>query len=147
MRIENISFKDFFNILKNKPERFLLRKDLTLLDYFLNFFPFYEVIIKEDIKFLHLVPYKNFEYYVLGFLKEKGLLEKMNHNTVAWSEWIISVCSNQDEAWDLFFKILDQFIEDIENGLLPEEAYLMPVSDRKQRNIGRYMWPDDMNEN
>lgn len=140
----NIRFKDFFNILRNEPEKFLLRKDIVLLDEFLQWYPWNRNI--EDKELHCIFSYENFEYYVLAFFKERNLLKSMNHNTIWWSKWIESVCSSQGEAWDLFFEILDQFIEDVENGLLPNEAGLMLVSERKQKNIGRYVWPDDMNE-
>lgn len=139
----NINFKEFFDILRREPETFLLRKDIVLLQEFLMWYPWNKKI---DKKIYYIFGYRNFDDYVLAFFKEKDLLKNMNHNTVAWSEWIVSVCSNQNEAWNLFFEILDQFVEDVENGLLPDEAYLMPVCERKQKNIGRYVWPDDMNE-
>lgn len=142
MDLEKIEFKQLFNILKNNPETFLLRNDIVLLHQFLM--GALKINTNQKDKQLYsLFSWNNFHFYEQAYLKEIGLLNQIKYSA-AWSEELKSVCNSEEESIDLFFHILDQFVKDFYEGLVPDEAFLVPISERSEKNIGRYLWPEDM---
>lgn len=105
---EKKEFEELLSIIKINPAIYLLKKDISYLEQFLYAFPeeFFRKNDQELFKFFKANIWK----YIKDYLDAKSL--KFKDDTVFWSKVIISISHNKNEAWDIFFEILDNFIKD-----------------------------------
>lgn len=111
-------FREFFLIIKTQPNKYLLENKINYLAQFLIGLP-KEFFLEEDYMILEMFNDKIWKYS-RKYIYKYGDIQKMK-DTVIWSEQILSVSQNEDEAMVLFFKIFDQFVEDYDNGLFSKE--------------------------
>lgn len=120
----NPSFNLLFAIKKN-PVVFLGKKSLERLKAFWDGYT------------LHMI-YKNDEsnkYFAVNFQKFVENKHSYSGSYYSWSSIIIQNSSNDEDAFDNFYKLLDEFL--VENGKIP-------FSDERAKDI--YVFPYWMNQ-
>lgn len=134
MKLNEMSTIDFFEFIKNNPEKLFLGKNICYLQQFLTFFP---KKCEENDLWNYFIMHNNFLYYERAFLLEKGMSNKIK-SSLFWSKEIRSVCNTDEEGFYMFFLILEQFVVDYNEGLFSEETLKYPMCERSNKNIGRY---------
>lgn len=114
-------FREFFLIIKTEPNKYLLENKINYLAQFLIGLP-KEFFLEEDQIIFEIFKDKIWEYSK-EYIYKYGDIQKMK-DTVIWSEQILSVSQNEDEAMNTFFKILDNFIEDYYKGFFTTNSKL-----------------------